>query len=45
VWNESLAELESEDLAGFATVFSLAPTYLCPENAAYASEVAYILGI
>jgi hypothetical protein len=45
VWNESLAELESEDLAGFATVFSLAPTYLCPESAAYASEVAYILGI
>ncbi len=45
VWNESLAELESEDLAGFANVFTLAPTYLCPENAAYASEVAYILGI
>ncbi len=45
VWNESLAELESEDLAGFATVFSLAPTYLCPDSAAYARDVAYILGI
>jgi hypothetical protein len=45
VWNESLAELDSEDLAGFATVFSLAPTYLCPEYALYAEEVAYILGI
>ena len=45
VWNASLAELESEDLAGFATAFSLAPTYLCNEYASYATEVAYILGI
>jgi hypothetical protein len=44
VWNESLAELDSEDLAGFATAFGLAPTYLCPENAGYAEDVAYILG-
>jgi hypothetical protein len=44
VWNESLAELDSEDLAGFATVFTLAPVYLCPENAGYAQDVAYILG-
>ena len=44
VWNESLAALDSEDLAGFATAFTLAPTYLCPENAVYAEDVAYILG-
>ena len=45
VWNESLAELDTEDLAGFATVFSLAPTFLCQDSASYARDVAYILGI
>jgi hypothetical protein len=44
VWNESLAELDSEDHSGVATAFSLAPTYHCPENADYAEDVAYILG-
>ncbi len=45
VWNESLAELDSMDLAGFATVFSLAPIYLCPEYTVFAVEISYILGI
>lgn len=45
VWNQSLASLESSDLAGFATMFSLATTHLCPEHSDYGEAVAYILGI
>jgi len=45
VWNESLAGLASVDLAGFATTFNVAVTYMCPEYADFAEEVAYILGI
>lgn len=45
VWNESLAGLSSEDLAGFATTFNIAATHLCPQHSEYAEEVAYILGI
>jgi hypothetical protein len=44
VWNESLLELESEDLAAFAAVFSAAPYYLCPDSIEYGAEVAYWLG-
>ena len=44
VWNESLLELESEDLAAFAAVFSAAPFYLCPDSIEYGAEVAYWLG-
>jgi hypothetical protein len=45
VWNESLASLDSTDLAGFATMFSLATTHLCPQHDEYGEDVAYILGI
>jgi len=44
VWNESLAVLESEDLAAFAAVFAAAPHFLCPDSIEYAEEVAYWLG-
>lgn len=44
VWNESLADLPSEDLAAFATVFNATPQYLCPESIAYGESVAYWLG-
>ncbi len=44
VWNESLLELDPQDLAAFAAVFTAAPYYLCPESAAYGEDVAYWLG-
>lgn len=44
IWNESLAELESEDLAAFAAVYQAAPLYLCPDSVEYGIEVAYWLG-
>lgn len=44
VWNESLADLESEDLAAFGVVFRSAPRYLCPESVDYGERVAYWLG-
>jgi hypothetical protein len=44
VWNESLADLRSEDLAAFATVFNAAPRYLCQESIEYGESVAYWLG-
>ena len=44
VWNESLAELEREDLAVFSGVFAAAPFYLCPASLDYSLEVAYWLG-
>jgi hypothetical protein len=44
VWNESLAELDSQDLAAFAAVFAAAPRYLCLDSIEYAEEVAYWLG-
>jgi len=44
VWNESLADLRSEDLAAFAFVFNSAPQYLCPESVPYGESVAYWLG-
>ena len=44
VWNESLMELESEDLAAFGAVFAAAPYYLCPDSIEYGEEVAYWLG-
>lgn len=44
VWNESLADLRSEDLAAFAVVFNAAPRYLCPESVEYGESVAYWLG-
>lgn len=44
VWNESLLELESEDLAAFSAVFDVAPHYLCPESVEYGTEVAYWMG-
>jgi hypothetical protein len=45
VWNQSLAGLSSEDLAGFATTFNVGVTYLCPEHTEFAEAIAYILGI
>jgi hypothetical protein len=44
VWNESLAELEKEDLAVFSMVFATASFYLCPNSLDYSREVAYWLG-
>ena len=44
VWNESLAELEREDLAVFSAVFASAPFYLCPASLDYSLKVAYWLG-
>jgi hypothetical protein len=44
VWNESLAELEPEDLGVFSAVFSATPFYLCPTSLDYSREVAYWLG-
>ena len=44
VWNESLLELESQDLAAFAAVFSASPFYLCPDSIEFGAEVAYWLG-
>jgi hypothetical protein len=44
VWNESLAELERNDLAAFSAVFASAPFYLCPNSLDYSREVAYWLG-
>lgn len=44
VWNESLADIRSEDLAAFAYVFNTAPQYLCPFSAPYGESVAYWLG-
>lgn len=44
VWNESLLELPSEDLAAFAAVFNSAPYYLCPDSVEYGERVAYWLG-
>jgi hypothetical protein len=44
VWNESLAELRSTDLAAFAAVFAAAPSFLCPDSVGYANDVAYWLG-
>lgn len=45
VWNESLLDLESEDLAAFGIVFNAAPRYLCPEHLEFADTIAYWLGI
>lgn len=45
VWNESLSELNSEDLAAYAAVFNAAPHFLCPDSLAYAERVTYWLGI
>ena len=45
VWNESLAEAESTELAAFGAVFTAAPFFLCPESVDYAQDVAYWLGI
>jgi len=44
VWNESLAELDSQDLAAFGVVFIGAPNFLCPESIFYGADVAYWLG-
>jgi hypothetical protein len=44
VWNESLAELESQDLAAFAALFAATPFYLCPDSLDYSNEIAYWLG-
>jgi len=44
VWNESLLELESGDLAAFSAVYAAAPFYLCPASADYAKEIAYWIG-
>ena len=44
VWNESLAELRSADIAAFAAVFAAAPSFLCPDSVGYANDVAYWLG-
>ena len=44
VWNESLADMRTEDLGAFAFVFNAAPMYLCPENIEYGEDVAYWLG-
>jgi hypothetical protein len=44
VWNESLAELRSADIAAFAAVFTAAPLFLCPDSVGYANDVAYWLG-
>ncbi len=44
VWNESLAVLDSQDLAAFGAVFAAAPHYLCRDSIEYAEEVAYWLG-
>ncbi len=44
VWNESLLELDSQDLAAFGAVFSAAPFYVCPDSIEYGAEVAYWLG-
>jgi hypothetical protein len=45
VWNESLGDLPSEDVAAFGVVFNAAPHYLCVESIEYGEEVAYWLGI
>ena len=45
VWNESLAELDSAEIAGFAAIFNAAPFYLCEASAPFAEEVAYWLGV
>ncbi|MEA3511555.1 MAG: hypothetical protein U9R51_08985 [Actinomycetota bacterium] len=44
VWNESMAEIDSRDLAAFGIVFTAAPHYLCPDSIEYGEEVAYWLG-
>ena len=44
VWNESLAELEPQDLAVFASLFAATPFYLCPEYLDYSKEISYWLG-
>lgn len=44
VWNESLGDLPSEDVAAFGVVFNSAPHYLCPEYVEYAESIAYWLG-
>lgn len=44
VWNESLAELETEDLAAFAALFPATPFYLCPEYLDYSKDISYWLG-
>ena len=45
VWNESLLDLDSKDLATFGIVFNAAPRYLCPEYVDFADSIAYWLGI
>ena len=45
VWNESLGDLPSEDVAAFGVVFNAAPHYLCVESIEYGEQVAYWLGI
>lgn len=44
VWNESLAQLPSTDIAAFAAVFVAAPRFLCRDSIGYADDVAYWLG-
>jgi hypothetical protein len=45
VWNESLGDLPSEDVAAFGVIFNAAPQYLCLESIEYGEQVAYWLGI
>lgn len=45
VWNESLGDLPSGDIAVFGVVFSAAPHYLCVDSIEYGEQVAYWLGI
>jgi hypothetical protein len=45
VWNESLGDLPSEDVAAFGVVFNAAPQYLCIDSIVYGEQVAYWLGI
>lgn len=45
VWNESLDEIDSRDVAAFGVVFNATPPILCPQVGAYAVDVAYWLGI
>jgi hypothetical protein len=44
VWNESLGDLPSGDVAAFGVVFNTAPYYLCPDSIEYGEDVAYWLG-
>jgi hypothetical protein len=44
VWNESLGDLPSGDVAAFGVVFNTAPYYLCPDSIEYGEDIAYWLG-